>query len=136
MTTTNSIDNFYKIDLLHNGDLVAAPNGDFALAKGETNLKQALFHRLITVPGTIVHRPTYGVGVQMFQGVISSIPKQKELAIAIKEQFEQDERVEEVIGVQVVNIQDGGTFSITYKVKVSGGELPEETVHPFGEVTL
>jgi phage baseplate assembly protein W len=130
------IDEFYKIDLLHDGDFVAAPNGDFALAKGIVNLKQALFHRLITVQGTLVHRPLYGVGVKLWQNDIGSIPRQRELATAIKQQFEQDERVDEVVGVKVEKIKENGTFEVTYRVEVSGGKLLEETVDPFGEITL
>lgn len=132
----NPIDEFYKIDLLHNGDFVTAPNGDFALAKGLVNLKQALFHRLITVPGALVHRPLYGVGAQLWQNDIGSIARQRELATKIKEQFEQDQRVEEVTGIRISSTQENGTFEITYKVQVSGGSLLEETVNPFGELTL
>lgn len=130
------IDEFYKIDLLHDGDFKAAPNGDFALAKGVTNLKQALFHRLITVPGTLVHRPLYGVGVKLWQNDVGSISRQRDLATTIKQQFEQDERVDEVTGVRVEKINENGTFEVTYKVQVSGGQLLEETVNPFGEITL
>lgn len=130
------IDDFYKVDLYHNGDFVPAPNGDFSLAKGLTNLRQALLHRLITVPGSLVHRPLYGVGVQLWLNDVGSIGRQRELANAIKEQFEQDPRVEELTGIQVTNLQNDGTFELIYKVKVSGGQLLEETVNPFGELTL
>lgn len=130
------IDEFYKVDLLHNGDFTAAPNGDFSLAKGMVNLKQALLHRLITVPGALVHRPLYGVGVQLWLNDIGSLGRQRDLANKIKEQFELDERVDEVTGIQIKNISNDGTFELIYKVKVSGGELLEETVNPFGELTL
>lgn len=132
----NPIDDFYKIDLLHDGDFVAAPNGDFALAKGLVNLKQALFHRLITVPGALVHRPLYGVGIQLWQNDIGSISRQRELATTIKEQFEQDERVDELKSIQVTQIKENGTFEVIYKVEVSGGQLLEEQVNPFGELTI
>lgn len=131
----SAIDDFYKIDLLHNGDFVAAPNGDFALAKGLVNLKQALFHRLITVPGSLVHRPLYGVGIKLWQNDVGSLARQRDLASRIKEQFEQDERVEELTGIIVNSSDSNGRFEITYKVKVSGGGLLEETVNPFDEVT-
>lgn len=132
----SEIDNFYKIDLLHNGDFVAAPNGDFALAKGVVNLKQALFHRLITVPGSLVHRPEYGVGIKLYQNDISSITRQRDLANAIVSQFEQDFRVVKVVGVSITKIKDNGTFEIKYRIEVSGGQLLEETVDPFGDFTL
>ena len=131
----SQIDNFYKIDLLFRSDFIPAPNGDFGLAKGLVNLKQALFHRLITVPGSLVHRPDYGVGVKRWQNDLSTIDKQRELANIIKSQFEQDERVDELLGVRFVN--DGnGQFTIYYRVSVSGGKLLEEETNPFGEITL
>jgi len=130
------IDEFYKIDLLHNGDFVAAPNGDFALAKGIVNLKQALFNRLITVQGSLVHRPLYGVGVKLWQNDIATLARQRELANKIKEQFEQDERVDKVTSVRIEKIKENGTFELTYKVEVSGGGLLDETVNPFDEVTI
>lgn len=132
----NRIDEFYKIDLLHNGDFVAAPNGDFALAKGLVNLKQALFHRLITVQGALVHRPLYGVGVQLWQNDIGSIARQRDLANTIKEQFEQDERVDKLTSIRISQIKENGTFELIYKVEVSGGQLLEEAVNPFGELTI
>lgn len=132
----SKIDDFYKIDLLHNGDFVAAPNGDFSLAKGSVNLRQALFHRLITNQGTLVHRPQFGVGVKNFQNKTGSISKQKELAAIIREQFEQDERVEELVSVKIKNLNIDGQFEVTYKVRVSGGSLEEETINPFGEQTI
>lgn len=131
-----AIDDFYKVDLLHNGDFVPAPNGNFAFAKGLVNLKQALFHRLITVPGALVHRPLYGVGVQLWQNDIGSIARQRELALRIKEQFELDERVDKMTGIKIKNISEDGTFELIYKVEVSGGQILEETVNPFGEVTI
>lgn len=132
----SQIDKFYKIDLLHNGDFNAAPNGDFAIVKGVENLKQALFHRLITVPESIVHRPNYGVGVKLWQNDIASFSRQTELASRIKEQFELEERVDELVSVRIKNIQENGTFELSYKVSVSGGSLIEETVNPFGELTI
>ena len=132
----SQIDNFYKVDLLHNGDFKTAPNGDYALAKGIVNLKQALFNRLLTVKGSIVHRPDYGVGIKTFQGALSRISEQRKLANLIKEQFEQDERVDKLESIAVSKQDTDGTFMITYKVSVSGGGLIEETVSPFGEVTI
>ena len=105
------------------------------MAKGVVNLKQALFNRLITVQGSLVHRPTYGVGVKRWQNDIGSLARQRELANTIKEQFEQDERVEELRSVRITKINEqNGTFEVIYKVLVSGGELIEERVNPFGEL--
>lgn len=129
-------DEFYKIDLLHKADFVPAPNGDFSLAKGIINVKQRLFHRLITVPNSLVHRPLFGVGVQRWQNDIATIARQRDLASLIKEQFEQDEAVEKLESIQIVNTKENGTFELRYKVKIIGFGLVDETVSPFGDLTI
>jgi phage baseplate assembly protein W len=91
----------FKIDLAHKGDFAATPGGDLYTISGLDNLKAALFHRLMTVPGTLVHRPLYGVGAPMFQNSLSSFTKQQELASIIHDQFKQDPRVEDVTSVSV-----------------------------------
>jgi hypothetical protein len=51
-------------DLLLDDDFTVSAQGDFALVEGVANVRQALLHRLLTTPGTVVHRPEYGVGIQ------------------------------------------------------------------------
>lgn len=128
------IEDSYLIDLKHDADFSAAPNGDLNLIKGIDNLKQALYHRLTTVPGALVHRPNYGVGVQRWQNDISSFDRQKALALRIKEQFEQDERLESVDSVRVLNIKDNGSFEVTYFATASGGEKIGDTINVSGGV--
>ncbi len=91
----------FKTDLSFVGDLQKSPSGDLATVTGIANLKQALFQRLITVPGTLVHRPTYGCGVPLFSGRLSSFSVQQRLAAIIQEQFKQDPRVEDVKSVSI-----------------------------------
>ena len=66
-----------KIDIKHDGgDFEANNTGDLARISGLDNLKQAIMHRLITVKGSLVHRPSYGVDIQEWQGQIPTIDKQ------------------------------------------------------------
>ena len=88
------------IDLFFNGDFGVTKTGDLQEIRGKANLNQALFHRLVTVLGALVHRPGYGVGVKLFQGAISSLENQRDLALRIQTQFEQEERVDSVTGVR------------------------------------
>jgi len=125
------IANSYLEDLKHDGDFSAKKNGDIRLISGLDNLKQALYHRLVTVPGALVHRPEYGVGIQNWQNDIASIERQRELAKRIKEQFELDERVVQVKSVQVLNIKENGTFEVKYIAEASGEELVQQQVNPF-----
>lgn len=86
-----------KVDLIHNsGDFQSSESGDLKRITGLENLKQALYHRLITVKGTLVHRPNYGIGIQQWQGQIANLDKQRNLALIIRDQFLEDSRVEKV----------------------------------------
>ncbi len=96
-----SLTDAFGTDIAHNGDLVRTSGGDVATVTGLANMEQALFHRLITVPGTLIHRPTYGVGAPLYQGAISSFAAQQKFAQNIKEQFLQDPRVLAVTSISI-----------------------------------
>lgn len=93
----------YGTDIAHVGTFIRTPSGDLGTITGIANVKNALFHRLITVPGSLAHRPTYGVGLPLYLNALSSFGKQQQLASIIREQFELDPRVAEVttIGVDI-----------------------------------
>lgn len=114
-----------------------AQNGDIQLISGIENLKQALFNRLITVKGSLSHRPDYGVGVQLWQGAVGSIDKQRQLAIEIKKQFEKDPRVSKVTSVAIKPDESNPSiFIVQYKIEAVGiGELVAD-VQPFGDFRL
>lgn len=90
-------------DVYLSGDMAATPSGDLATVAGLANYKLALFHRLITIPGTLVHRPTYGVGVTRYQNGLASFAKQQELAAIIVDQFGQDARTQKISSVLINN---------------------------------
>jgi len=91
-----------KTDISHIGDMARTSSGDLATLSGLDNYKRALFHRLMTVPGTLVHRPLYGVGVGLFQNGLSSFVRQQKLASLIVAQFMQDPRTKSVTKVAVL----------------------------------
>jgi phage baseplate assembly protein W len=128
-------DDFYLVDINFNNDIKPAPNGDFQLITGINNLRQALFNRLVTVKGSLSHRPLYGVGVQLYQNDVSTLAKQRQIALEIRNQFKQDFRVNDVTGVSFEAMPDG-QFTITYKVEANGLGTVTDTVNPFGEFTL
>lgn len=114
-----------------------APNGDFQTISGISNLKQALFNRLVTVKGTLAHRPEYGVGIQLWQNNIGSIDKQRQLALEIKRQFENDKRVSKVNSISIIpDSVNPSIFIIQYKVEAVGlGEVSGD-FQPFGDIEL
>ena len=128
---TTRIENL-KIDLRHDGDFRSTETGDLATITGIDNINQRLFHRLITVKGTLVHRPEYGVGVKQWQNQIANIDNKKNLALRIKEQYLMDEGVESFASARFVSDDNGsGKFSIIIKYTPVGyGEI-ESTFNPF-----
>lgn len=130
----SSIDEFLKTDLAFKKDLVPTASGDLDVISGMENVKEALFRRLITTPGTLIHRPEYGVNVKQFQGALNSLENQRRLAMAIQEQFEQDERVEKVLGVSIDSKnRTPDLVIVNVRVKIVGyGETSFGFV-PFGD---
>lgn len=120
-------------DIAFTSDMQVAPNGDLQAVTGVANIKQQLLHRLITQPGSLVHRPNYGVGVKDFQNAVSSISNQRALALRISEQFKQDIRVNDVLNVAVTTDDlFPDKIIITIKVLLVGLGEVELAFKPFG----
>ncbi len=122
------------VDIAHvRGDLVRASNGDQGTIRGLPNLKVALFHRLMTVPGTLVHRPTYGVGVMLYQNSLNSFSMQQKLAAKIQDQFSLDPRVQSVTSVSIDFTDQNPQLSIirVFVVPIGYTDAQEMTFMPF-----
>lgn len=116
------------------GGMSVTPTGDVALVEGLENLKQALFNRMITVPGALKHRPNYGVGVPLYLNALSSLFKQQELAGRIKEQCEQDPRVEEITAVALdYTDEKPEKVRVIVRVKPAGYDETKMIFQGFGE---
>jgi phage baseplate assembly protein W len=113
----SSIVDTYKKDLAFKNDYVKTATGDLDTIEGISNVTQALFARLITIKGTLVHRPDYGVGIKNYQNSISSLDTQRKIASEINEQFLRDPRVEKVVGVSI-NYRDKTPENVEISVKV------------------
>lgn len=129
------IEESYLVDLEFKEGLVATPGGDLQTITGVDNLKQALFHRLVTVRGSLAHRPSYGIGVQLWQNSLGSFEKQRQLALEIKKQFLEDPRVVAVNSIQFVP-EENGRYIIKYKVEGIGVGSLEASIAPFGDYSL
>jgi len=121
-------------DLIHRADFKATPAGDLEIVSGLLNLKQALFHRLITSPGALVHRPDYGVGIKNYQNATNTLDTQRKLATTIVEQFSRDPRISEVSGIRITN-EDSNPSRVVIYVRVKAVGYDEITLDfkPFGE---
>jgi phage baseplate assembly protein W len=128
---------FFKTDLLLDSDMKAASTGDLQTITGIENLKQALLHRLLTVPGTLVHRPTYGIGLPRYQNGLSSFVLQQKLAREIQDQFLEDPRVESVSAVGITS-DDTNPQQVNIKILIKpvGYNEQEMIFTPFGGAAI
>lgn len=131
----SEIYNSYLIDLYHAGDFKASKKGDILTIFGKDNLKQALYHRLFTVKGSLQHRPEYGIGITTYLGALGNIDKKRALAMEIKKQFLSDSRVEKVDSISFED-RENGQFLLKFVVTGNGGQKIESELNPFGEMTL
>ena len=120
-------------DIKHRKDYVRTSSGDRDFITGLDNYKEALFRRLITEPGSLIHRPTYGVGIKRYLGAVSTISKKQELANIIQEQFLQDPRTDEVLGILIKS--EDSRPELTYiivRVRPAGYDEIAIKFEPFG----
>lgn len=124
-------------DIAHKSDYVPRASGDLDTVEGLENYKLALFHRLITSPGSLAWRPNYGVGMKDFQNAPSGLSAQRDLARRIQDQFELDPRTEAVLGV-VFNADDANPelTEVLVRVKPVGYDEITATFTPFGQGVL
>ena len=128
-----SINDTLLKDIAFKSDFIKTATGDLDTVEGLANLKEALFRRLITVKGSLIHRPDYGVGIKLFQNGINNFENRRKIAGLIEEQFLQDTRVEKVLGVSIENNNSNPDLTkISVRVKVVGyGETGFDFI-PFG----
>lgn len=128
------IEETFLRDLAFKNDMAPAANGDLQQVEGVNNIRQALFNRLVTYPGSIIHRPDYGVGIKDFQNSINNFANQRNLALRIEEQFKRDIRVLDVLNIRF-NVPDDKPERLEIYVKVNLIGLGEQDLQfvPFGD---
>jgi len=122
-----------KTDIFLGADMAPTSSGDLQTISGIANLQLALFHRLITVPGSLMYWPTYGVGIKTYQNAPSSFTLQQRLAVLIQDQFAQDPRVQSVTGVSFTAADDSPEQTIITVSLVPVGYTAQTFIfNPFG----
>lgn len=112
----------FLTDVKHTKDLNKIEDaGDVIEITGLANLRQAVIHRIVTQPGSLAHRPTYGVGLKDFQNAPNTLDSQRELLKRLKNQLPLDARVKEVTGLSVEDIDNlPGGVKIIVKIRAVG----------------
>lgn len=125
MATLN--ETIIKADLLWKDDLGTTATGDYPLISGLDNIRQRILRRLLTVPGSLAHRPDYGAGIPLLQGAPVTIAVQRQMALAIKDNLTDDPAINSVLEVSVKSEDSTpATLTITVKVEVDGyGEVEQ-----------
>ncbi len=129
-----TIEETFLTDIKFDSDFVRSEGeGDLDTISGLENVRQALLRRLITTPGAIPHRPDYGVGVKLYQNSPLTLAAQRQLAQEIRDNFIQDERVEDVTAVSISadDLEPDKTV-IAVRIKLVGYGETDMAYQPFG----
>lgn len=108
-------------DLAFTDDLQTTPQGDFDVLSGTANLKAAILRRILTVPGSLAHRPDYGCGLLSFVNAPLTIAVRRQLVSRIAEQLPRDARVKKVTSVSIAVVDsEPSKMTISLEVEAVG----------------
>ena len=123
-TTTAEL---FGVDVKHKRDLVAKLDGDIDIISGKDNAIEAIFRRVFTTKGSIIHRPDYGVGLPNFQNIENRIDQRLKITEDIRVQMGRDDRVQEVKEVSFIDdVDNPAQFKIRIRANLVG--LPDLTL--------
>lgn len=116
----------YEIDILLSNGRIEAADGDFAVASGRDNLRQALRHRIETERGELLFHSGYGSLVRRMVGEGNGPATSAVAAGYVKTSLKDDPRVADVTSVSAKVTGDKIEVSATVQ-PVSGGEVQVST---------
>lgn len=108
------------VDLYFNGDYETNASGGLASIRGLAALNQALYHRMITKPGSFVLRPEYGVGIQRWTKRANKLSHLHELEQVIEDQLSFEKRITKVNNVFVTSLESGPGVKVGFSVEAIG----------------
>ena len=127
-----AIDVILLTDVAHNKDIKTTPK-DADTVSGVDNVREAVRRRIITRPGTLIHRPDYGANLLKYQGAPLTLSKKQEMANAIVENLKREDRVKEVTSISFDESTDGiTTVKVKYNIVGYGEDILDTPL--FGEV--
>jgi phage baseplate assembly protein W len=129
LTSTGPIDEnalaLYGKDIMFADDLKVGSGGDYLTVDHEECVRQAIYRRLLTVPGEFAVRPNYGAGVALYVKKRATRGNLNELKQRITDQLAQDDRVSEISEVLVSSeMRDGATvIRVVVRARVLGNPV-------------
>ena len=106
----------YGTDLFFDEDYLITNKGDYQLLHGIANLRQAIYHRLITKPGEYKFVPEYGVGITTYVKRKRTTNNLDRLKNAITDNLLRDSRIRDIPKITVEYIQDGVKIGIVLDI--------------------
>ena len=97
----------FGTDIYFRNDYEITSAGDFLLVNGLTNLREAIYRRLITRPGEYKFVPGYGIGITSYIKRRANIETIDQLRSALIEQLLRERRIDAVEHVAIERIDDG-----------------------------
>lgn len=127
------IDELFLTDIAFKEDFSVSPTGDLERISGMENLKEAIFRRLVTQKGSVVHRPNYGASVRDYLNGQLSQATISRLIQDIKEQLQNEQRIESVGDVYFVSDPSNPSKIKIVMVVKPVGQMPQQlNFLPFG----
>jgi phage baseplate assembly protein W len=126
-----------KTDLAFVNDLAVTPTGDLDIIAGTANMRGAIYRRLITIPGTLIHRPRYGCGILAFQNAPMTLAVKRQMAGKIATNLPLDPRIVSVDNVSITSADETPSqLVITVSVTIIGIGAVTFKYTPFSGVTV
>lgn len=97
----------FGTDIYFRNDYEITSAGDFLLVNGLTNLREAIYRRLITRPGEYKFVPEYGIGINSYIKRRADVETLDQLRTALTEQLLRERRIDAVEHVAIERIEDG-----------------------------
>lgn len=115
-------DAVFEIDCaLQDGFLTDDGNGDFTVASGRANLRQALANRIVTEKGDLLFHPGYGCLVRRLLGAVNGPTSSLLAAQYVKSALKEETRIQNVN--QVVATVSGDSINVQAEVQPVSGRI-------------
>jgi hypothetical protein len=114
--------------LTSSGDFVVTPGGNIGRASGYTNLVQACFMHLKTIPGSMLQHPGWGNPLQA--GISVADLSVAQVFSVINQSFQQDQRFQGILGGQINLNGPSAPMSLLIGINGTNMVLPISTQPP------
>jgi len=101
------------------GDYEKSATGDLQEIDGLLNLREAIYRRISTPKGQVVHRTKYGIGIDQYRNKPATPANRAELSNEIKMGISAEQRIETIHSVKC-DWDYTGTVNISIEVTAYG----------------